>query len=109
MPQPLKIIILVFLLTACATTPISNRQALILIPEWQEIQFGKQAYKKALKDQKDAENAHLNRMLRRVGRRIAKVSDMPNLDWEFRLIESKDQNAFALPGGKVAVLSLIHI
>ena len=103
MPQPLKIIILVFLLTACATTPISNRQALILIPEWQEIQFGKQAYKKALKDQKDSENAHLNRMLRRVGRRIAEVSDMPNLDWEFRLIESKDQNAFALPGGKVAV------
>ena len=103
MPQPLKIIILVFLLTACATTPISNRQALILIPEWQEIQFGKQAYKKALKDQKDSENAHLNRMLRRVGRRIAKVSDMPNLDWEFKLIESKDKNAFALPGGKIGV------
>ena len=50
MRHPLKIIILVFLLTACATTPISNRPALILIPEWQEIQFGKQAYKKALKD-----------------------------------------------------------
>jgi predicted Zn-dependent protease len=99
MPQPLKIIILVFLLTACATTPISNRQALILIPEWQEIQFGKQAYKKALKDQKDSENAHLNRMLRRVGRRIAKVSDMPNLDWEFRLIESKDQKCFC-PAGR---------
>ncbi len=103
MPQPLKIIILVFLLTSCATTPISNRQVLILIPKAQEIQFGKQAYKQALKDQKESENAHLNQVLLRVGRRIAKVSDMPNLDWEFKLIESKDKNAFALPGGKVAV------
>jgi len=31
------------------------------------------------------------------------VSAMPKLDWEFRLIESEDKNAFALPGGKVAV------
>ncbi len=105
MPNPLKAILvaIVFVFAACATTPVSNRQALILISQAQEIQFGKQAYKQALKDQKDSDNAHLNRVLRRVGRRIAEVSDMPKLNWEFRLIESKDENAFALPGGKVAV------
>ena len=42
-------------------------------------------------------------MVKQTGLRIAKVSAMPNLDWEFHLIESKQQNAFALPGGKVAV------
>ena len=103
MHKSVKVILIVFLLTACATTPISDRQALILIPQQQEILFGKQAYKKALKDQKDSENAHLNQVLRRVGQRIAEVSAMPKLDWEFRLIESEDKNAFALPGGKVAV------
>jgi metalloendopeptidase OMA1, mitochondrial len=103
MHKSAKVILVVFLLTACATTPISDRQALILIPEWQEIQFGEQAYKKALKDQKDSENTHLNQVLKRVGRQIAAVSAMPKLDWEFRLIESEDKNAFALPGGKVAV------
>lgn len=92
-----------FLLIACATTPISDRQALILIPESMEIAFGKQAYSQTLKDQKDSDDAHLNQVLRRVGRRITEVSDMPKLDWEFRLIKSKDKNAFALPGGKVAV------
>lgn len=30
---------------------------------------------------------------------------MPNLEWEFKLIDSKQQNAFALPGGKVAFYS----
>ena len=31
------------------------------------------------------------------------MSDMPHLNWEFKLIESPQKNAFALPGGKVAV------
>lgn len=98
-----KTILVGLLVAACATTPVSDRRALILIPFSQEIALGKQAYQQTLKDQKDSDNAHLNQMLRRVGRRIAEVSDMPKLDWEFRLIESKDKNAFALPGGKVAV------
>ncbi|PIP71879.1 MAG: peptidase M48 family protein [Nitrospinae bacterium CG22_combo_CG10-13_8_21_14_all_47_10] len=103
MPKTLKIIFVIFLLTACATTPVSDRQALILIPLSQEIALGKQAYQQTLKDQKDSENTHLTQVLLRVGQRIAEVSDMPKLDWEFRLIESKEKNAFALPGGKVAV------
>ena len=94
---------MVFLLTACATTPISDRQALILIPLSQEIALGKQAYQQTLKNQKDSINTHLNQVLRSVGQRIAEVSDMPKLEWEFRLIESEEKNAFALPGGKVAV------
>ena len=105
MQNYLKIIFVVFLLTACATTPISDRQALILIPLSQEIALGKQAYQQTLKDQKDSINTHLNQVLRSVGQRIAEVSDMPKLEWEFRLIESEEKNAFALPGGKVAVYS----
>ncbi len=105
MPNSLKVIFLTvfFVLTACVTTPISNRQALILIPNSQEVALGKQAYKEVLKDEKESENAHLSQVLHRVGRRIAKASRMPELDWEFKLIESKEKNAFALPGGKVAV------
>ena len=49
-----------------------------------------------------------NAMLRRVGERIADVAapDMPssNPDWEFVVFEDDSQlNAFAMPGGKVAV------
>ena len=98
-----KIFLIVFFLSACATTPVSERQALILIPHSQEIALGKEAYQQALKDQKDSDNTHLKELLNRVGKRIVAVSDMPKLDWEFRLIESEEKNAFALPGGKVAV------
>jgi predicted Zn-dependent protease len=42
-------------------------------------------------------------MVQRVGSRIAAVTDLP-YQWEFKLIaDDKQANAFALPGGKVAV------
>jgi predicted Zn-dependent protease len=99
----LQFFFVVFFLTACATTPISDRQSFILIPMSQEISLGSKAYKTALKGHKDSRNKHLNKLLRLVGNRIVEVSHMPKLDWEFRLIDSVEKNAFALPGGKVAV------
>ena len=49
----------------------------------------------------------INAMVQRVGKRIAAVAgkDMPNAQWEFVVFESKEANAFCLPGGKVGVYS----
>jgi len=91
------------IITSCVTTPISNKSALIMIPLRQEISLGKQAYNQILKKENDSEDKDSFALVEQVGLRIANVSNMPNLDWEFHLIESKQQNAFALPGGKVAV------
>jgi len=88
---------------ACVTTPISNKSAFIMIPIAQEKALGKQAYKQILAEEVDSEDKETTALVERIGLRIAKVSSMPNLDWEFHLIESEQQNAFALPGGKVAV------
>ena len=100
-----KFLVLVCLavIAACVTTPITNKQAFIMIPMGQEIFLGKQAYNQILGEAKESEDKEMTALVERIGRRIAAVSAMPNLDWEFRLIDSKEQNAFALPGGKVAV------
>ena len=74
-----------------------------MIPIRQEIALGKQAYKQILKKEKDSDDKKTTALVKQIGLRIAKVSAMPNLDWEFHLIKSEQQNAFALPGGKVAV------
>ena len=95
-------ILLTLLVTACVTTPVTERKALILIPFEQELALGAQAYREVLNKEKESGDERLKAIIRRVGRRIASVSDMPDLDWEFTLIESKEKNAFALPGGKVA-------
>ncbi len=41
--------------------------------------------------------------MKRVGKRIAAVANRKDYQWDFRLIESETQNAFCLPGGKVAI------
>lgn len=41
----------------------------------------------------------------RIGRNLAARSTIPNLPWRFRVIDRRDANAFALPGGYVYVTS----
>ena len=101
--RSLCISLLLTLLAACVTTPVSDKSAFILVPFGQEVSLGKQSYQDILKDSSESKDTHLNEVIQRMGKRIAAVSAMPNLEWEFRLIESEDKNAFALPGGKVAV------
>jgi predicted Zn-dependent protease len=43
--------------------------------------------------------------LDRIGRSLAARSSMPNLPWRFRVIDRREVNAFALPGGYVYVTS----
>ncbi len=96
-------ILLLFLAQSCATVPHTQRRALILISPGQEAAMGAQAYQEILSQEKLSDNKKWVLMVDKVGRNIARVSDMPDLDWEFKLIESEQKNAFALPGGKVAV------
>jgi predicted Zn-dependent protease len=48
---------------------------------------------------------HSDPRLDRIGRRLAARSSMPSLPWRFRVIERREANAFALPGGFVYVTS----
>jgi predicted Zn-dependent protease len=51
-------------------------------------------------------NPELNDLVHRVGRRIAEVANKPEYHWEFAVIQDdRAINAFALPGGKVAVFT----
>lgn len=88
----------------CQTTPVSGRRKLaILTPEPQEIQMGEEAYQQILSEEQPSKNQQYIEVVNRVGQRIAAVSGRDDFDWEFRVIASDQQNAFCLPGGKVAV------
>lgn len=94
------------LLAACATIPVSGRRSFNIVPEDQELTLGVQAYKEVIGQAKVSPDSTATAMVRRVGERIARVSDRPDYDWEYILIDDpKNQNAFCLPGGKVAVYS----
>lgn len=99
----LSALALLLLLAACVSTPVSDKEAFIVIPFSQEVSMGEQAYKDLLSKEKISTDPRLNEVAGRVGRRLAATTNMPKLAWEFTVIESEQKNAFALPGGKTAV------
>ncbi|MGQ9589579.1 MAG: M48 family metallopeptidase [Planctomycetota bacterium] len=95
----------------CATEPITGRSQLALLSEEQANAMGVQAFAETLKGAKLSSNPDQVRLVEKVGRRIARVTDVRMAaegrrpyEWEFKVIDAPDVvNAFALPGGKVAV------
>lgn len=96
--------LLVVLVAGCATVPITGRKSFNLIPESQAIALGNDAYQEVLSSSKVVRSGRDYERVVEIGRRIAAVSDRPNYDWQFTLIDEPETvNAFCLPGGKVAV------
>lgn len=90
----------------CAVNPVTGRQELALfsISPSQEIQLGKKAFPGAVQQMggeygDDALAAYING----VGLRLARVAERPELPYEFRVLNDSTPNAFALPGGYIAI------
>lgn len=90
--------------TGCVRTPVTGRRVMILLPVETELKLGADGYKEILSKEKVSKDVQVNQVVRSLGRRIADVSGRPNWPWEFTVLDAPDTlNAFALPGGKVAV------
>ena len=99
-----RVIPVLLLIVACSTTPYTHRSQLMMVSEGEEMTLGDQAYRQALSESKIEKDPRVNDVVRRVGQRIATAADRPDYKWEFVVIDDpKTANAFALPGGKVAV------
>jgi len=91
-------------LAACETVPVTGRSQLQLVSPAQEVQMGQQAYTEILAKAKISGDPSANALVTRVGTRIAAATGRRDLPWEFKVIDDpQTANAFALPGGKVAV------
>ena len=91
-------------LAGCATAPYTGRHQMMLVSERQEMTLGEDAYRQILRDSVVTREADAERIVRNVGERIARAAEKPEYKWEFTIINDPDTvNAFAVPGGKVAV------
>jgi predicted Zn-dependent protease len=97
------IALVMLVLVACQTAPITGRSQLLLFPEGAELQMGLDSYQQILQKAKVSTDPRLNEQVTRVGRRIAEATGRADYQWEFKVIEDPQANAFCLPGGKVAV------
>src|SRR5436190_1308009 len=91
--------------TGCTTVPVTGRHELNFVSSDQEMQLGLSSFDQLKKDTPVNHDPAVNSLVQRVGKRIAQVAakDLPNAQWEFVVFESKEANAFCLPGGKVGV------
>ena len=90
-------------LCGCHSVPMTRRPQLMLMPEGKEVALGLQAWQETIATEQASSHARHSAMVKRVGQRIAAVAQRDDFQWEFNLIADAQQNAFCIPGGKVAV------
>ncbi|HET7625649.1 MAG TPA: M48 family metallopeptidase [Verrucomicrobiae bacterium] len=101
----ISIFVLSLLLAGCSTVPITGRRQLNIVSSGQERELGLTSFDQLKKETPINHDPQINAMVQRVGKRLAAVAgkDLPDAQWEFVVFESKEANAFCLPGGKVGV------
>ena len=95
----------VLLASACAVNPVTGKNELSLMSTGDEVAIGEKNYPPSLQAQGGVYHVdlELQRYVSDVGNRLAAVSDNPQLPYEFSVINNPTPNAWALPGGKIAI------
>jgi predicted Zn-dependent protease len=109
---------LMILLAGCTTVPITGRSQFNTVPDSMINAMALDQYNAFLKSDETtlSTDPEKTAMVQRVGLRIAgAVEDymtannmrdrIEGYNWEFKLVESDEKNAWAMPGGKVVVYS----
>ncbi len=101
---PTCLIFLAILLPGCVTNPVTGRSEMGFVSTAQQIAIGEQQYGPAQQMQGGlyTVDPDLAGYVSSVGARVAAYSNI-NLPYEFVVLNSSVPNAWALPGGKIAV------
>lgn len=99
----LALVALMLVVMGCRTVPVSGRKQFVVLTEGYENNLGAASYMEYKNKYKPTSNERQQAVLKRVGQALAKVSGQTGFVWEFNVLDSPIQNAFCLPGGKVAV------
>lgn len=92
-------------LASCAVNPVTGKQEMMFDSVAQDIAIGTQNYVPSQQSQggQYVVDPGLTAYVNQVGRKLAAVSDMPNLPYEFVVLNNDVPNAWAMPGGKLAI------
>lgn len=89
----------------CTVNPVTGERQLSLVSAEQEVALGQQQYLPAQQAQGGRYylDPEIQFYVASIGNKLAAVSDRPNLPYEFVVLNNSVPNAWALPGGKIAI------
>lgn len=91
-------------LSGCATNPVTGRRQLLLMSSDDEIRLDRShAPHQFSADYGAVRDERLNAYLTEVGLRIARHTHRPHMPYTFRAVNASHVNAYAFPGGSIAV------
>ncbi len=97
----LTVLVMVWLLVSCATSP-TGRSQLLMMPEDQLAQMGLQAFEQIKQKERVETDPKINAYVQCV---VHELTQGWGGHWEVVVFRSEQANAFALPGGKIGVYS----
>ncbi len=91
-------------LASCGTNPVTKKTEFQFVSQEKEIAIGTQNYSPTRQSQGGDYilDPELTAYVQNIGKRLAAVSDRPDLPYEFVVINDSVPNAWAMPGGKIA-------
>lgn len=106
----------VLFLFQCSTVPVTGRRQLDLVPQSQLLALSFEQYNQFLSQHKVISGTTESALVKKVGyaiqravvqyfNTIKKPEILKGYKWEFNLVLDSSVNAFAMPGGKVAVFT----
>lgn len=101
---------------SCATNPFSGKKTWALVPDSQILPSAFAQYSSFLKENKVVSGTKDAKMVESVGIKIKNAAErylnangyqgyLKDYRWEYNLVESKEVNAWCMPGGKIVVYS----
>lgn len=92
-------------LTGCVVNPVTGEKQFSLMSASEEVSIGEQNYGPSQQQQggRYSVDPELSLYVAGVGEKLAAVSDRKELPYEFVVLNNDAPNAWALPGGKIAI------
>ncbi|HSH42275.1 MAG TPA: M48 family metalloprotease [Arenicellales bacterium] len=88
----------------CATDPVTGKTVLVGMSESQEINVDRQQSPHQFSaDYGPVQDGSVNAYLSGVGKELAGVSHRPDMPYSYRAVNANHVNAYAFPGGSIAV------
>ena len=112
----LSIIVVGALFYSCAKNPFTGKNTLALVPNSQILPSAFQQYGQFLSENKVVAGTSDAKKVENVGTKIKVAAErwlnangqsgyLADYQWEYKLVESKEVNAWCMPGGKIVVYS----